>query len=36
MSILVVGSVAYDTVVCTQPLRGKKRVETRSFIPRSF
>ena len=28
--------VTNDAVVCTQPSRGKKRVETRSFIPRSF
>lgn len=28
--------VVADTSVCTQPLRGRKRVETRAFIPRSF
>ena len=29
-------AIAEDAVVCTQPTRGKKRMETRSFIPRSF
>lgn len=28
--------VLADTVVRTQPLKGRKRVETRGFIPRSF